>query len=125
MLALKQFILEEQDTTTSKWMDGKELVKHIPKTAVKHIVNSQEHTSLTNHNLAHGGSGNLQYRIHTKAYGDYKMRTVQAASPVKDKDGFTHHASFYIIRNSARPQDHLKTSIEKKLTIPWYQKIDK
>jgi len=125
MLSLKRFIFEEQNTSTSNWMDGNSLSKHIPKTAIKHIVNSKEHNILVNHNIVHGGDGNLHYRIHTKSYGDYKTQTVQAASSKEDADGFTHHVSFDIIKNSATPQSIMKTSIEKKLTIPFHQKVNK
>lgn len=124
MLNFKEFITEE-NKTTSEWMSGHELAKHVPKTAIKHIQQSKEHNILTNHDLAHGGSGNLHYRIHTKSYGDYKTHTVQAASSQEDKDGFTHHVSYDIIRNSAKAHSHMKTNANKKITVPFHKKVDK
>jgi len=124
MIDFKQFISEEKDFTT-EWMSGSELSKHIPKTAVKHIRDSKEHNILTNHDIANGGTGQLMYRIHTKHYGNsYKTQTVQAASTKEDKDGFTHHVSYDIIRHSAKAHSHLKTSLEKKQTLPWHQKVE-
>jgi predicted secreted Zn-dependent protease len=104
-------------------MSGKELSNHVHKTAIKHIVSSDEHRSLSNHNQAHGGSGDLQYRIHTKHYGGGKgFQSVQAASAKKDKDGYTHHVTFNLHKNSAstQPESHLKTHAEKKITLPWH-----
>lgn len=122
MLNLKQFIAE-QDKTTTEWMSGSELAKQVPKTVVKHIRQSREHDILTNHDLAHGGNGHLHYRIHTKSYGNYKTQSVQAASSQKDKEGFTHHVTYDIIRRTARPRDHVKTSMERMITVPWHQKV--
>lgn len=123
MLNLKQFITEE-DKATSEWMSGSDLARHVSKTVVKHIRQSKEHNILTNHDLAHGGNGHLQYRIHTKSYGNYKTHSVQAASSQKDKDGFTHHITYDIIRRTAKPRDLVKTSMEKKITLPFYQKVE-
>lgn len=125
MFEFKQFISEEDNKTTSDWMSGEELAKHIPKTAIKHIRLSKEHNILVNHDLAHGGNGQLHYRIHTKSYGTYNTHTVQAASSQEDKDGFTHHVSYDIIRNTAKAHSHMKTSNERKMTVPYYQKVDK
>ena len=124
MITFKEFITEAPDSEhKTAWMSGKELSDHVPKTAIKHIVNSDEHRILSNHNLAHGGSGHLQYRIHTKHYGGGKgFQSVQAASSKKDEDGYTHHATFDIHKNSARvvPESHVKTHAEKKITLPWH-----
>ncbi len=129
MITFKEFITEAPDSEhKTAWMSGKELSDHVPKTAIKHIVNSDEHRSLSNHNLAHGGSGHLQYRIHTKHYGGGKgFQSVQAASAKKDKDGYTHHATFDIHKNSAKaqPESHLKTHAEKKLSLPWHTSDEK
>ena len=125
MISFIDFLSEQSNTLTSSWMSGHDLANHIPKTAVKHIKQSKEHIILTNHDLAHGGSGNLYYRIHTKVYGNYKTHTVQAASSQEDSDGFTHHVSYDIIRNSAKAHSHMKTNTERKITVPFHQKVDK
>jgi hypothetical protein len=129
MITFKEFITEAPDSEhKTAWMSGKELSNHVHKTAIKHIVNSDEHRSLSNHNLAHGGSGDLQYRVHTKNYGgSVNFKSVQAASAKKDKDGYTHHATFDIHKNSAKaqPESHLKTHAEKKLSLPWHTSDEK
>jgi hypothetical protein len=52
---------------------------------------------------------------------------VQAASAKKDKNGYTHHATFNLSKNSAyaREGGHLKTNNEKKLTLPWHTSDEK
>lgn len=129
MITFKQFITEAPDSEhKTAWMSGKELSNHVPKTAIKHMTNSDEHRSLSNHNQIHGGSGDLQYRIHTKHYGDtVNFKSVQAASAKKDKDGYTHHVTFTLHKNSAyaRPDSHLKTHAEKKVTVPWHTSDEK
>jgi hypothetical protein len=128
MITFKEFITENEDRVEkTDWMSNKELAKHIPKTAHKHIVYSREHEILSNHNMANGGSGHLQYRVHTTHHANstYKQRSVQVASAKKDKDGYIHHASFYISGHSARPQEHVKTHPEKKLTLPWHTSDEK
>ena len=128
MITFKEFITEEdKPDEKTHWMSGKELSGHIPKTAHKHIVQSKEHQSLSNHNQIHGGSGDLQYRIHTKHYDHFKVRSVQAASAKKDKDGYTHHATFDLTKNhaTAREGSHLKTNSEKKVTLPWHASDEK
>lgn len=127
MFTFKHFMLEEDSDKKTEWMTGSELAKHIPKTAISNIQKSKEHSILTNHDLAHGGNGQLHYRIHTKTYGNYKAHSVQVASSIPDKDGFTHHVTYNLIKNSAtiQPQSHLKTNTERKLTLPFHQKVDK
>lgn len=128
MKTFKQFVVEnDKPDEKTHWMSGKELSNHIPKTAHKHIVNSREHGILSNHNQAHGGSGQLQYRIHTKHYGNYKVRSVQAASAKKDEHGYIHHATFNLTKNSASAREggHVKTHPEKKVTIPWHTSPEK
>ena len=93
-MKFKEFIKESAEEHTSEWMSSHELAKHIPKTAHKQIHGSKEHRILMNHDLAHGGSGHLKYRIKTKTYDKtHEMKDIQVASAKKDKDGFTHHAS--------------------------------
>lgn len=128
MITFKKFITEnDKPDEKTEWMSNKELSKHIPKTAHKHIVNSKEHKTLSTQNQANGGSGDLQYRIHTKHYSGstYKQRSVQVASAKKDKDGYIHHATFDIHRNSASVKEHVKTHPEKKLTLPWHTSDEK
>lgn len=129
MIPFKQFITEsDKPDEKTHWMSGKELSQHIPKTAHKHIANHSEHQSLQNHNIAHGGNGDLHYRIHTTHYTDkYKTRSVQAASSKKDKDGYTHHATFDLHNNSAKYREgsHEKTNAEKKITLPWHTSDEK
>lgn len=124
MISFKEFIAENEDKPDEKteWMSGKELAKHVPKTAIKHISKDRSHEILRTHNVTHGGSGDLAYRIHTSHYGNYKKRSVQAASNKKDKDGYTHHATYDLHGHSAtlQPGSHLKTHAEKKLSLPWH-----
>lgn len=124
-MRFKEFIKESAEEHTSEWMSSQELAKHIPKTAHKQIHKSKEHGILMNHDLAHGGSGHLKYRIKTKTYDKtHEMKDIQVASAKKDKDGFTHHASFALYSRSAKAFRHDKTSMEKKLTIPWHTPSD-
>jgi len=124
-MKFKEFIKESAEEHTSEWMSSSDLAKHIPKTAHKQIRSSKEHNILMNHDLAHEGSGHLKYRIKTKTYDKtHKIRDVQVASAKKDKDGFTHHASFALYSQSAKPYQHVKTNMEKKLTVPWHTPSD-
>ena len=124
-MRFKEFIKESAEEHTSEWMSSQELAKHIPKTAHKQIHKSKEHGILMNHDLAHGGSGHLKYRIKTKTYDkEHKIRDVQVASAKKDKDGFKHHASFALYSRSAKAFQHHKTNMEKKITVPWHTPSD-
>jgi hypothetical protein len=124
MKKFKEYINEAEEEHTSEWMSSSELGKHIPKTAHKQIHKSKEHGILMNHDLAHGGSGHLRYRVKTKSYDGFKVKKVQVASSKKDKDGFTHHATFGLAAKSAYPHDHMKTHPERKVTVPWHMKDD-
>lgn len=123
-MKFKEFIKESAEEHTSEWMSSQELAKHIPKTAHKQIHKSKEHRLLMNHDLAHGGSGHLHYRIKTKSYDGFKLKKVQVASSKKDKEGFTHHASYHLGSRSATPDEHVKTHYERKVTVPWHMKDD-
>jgi hypothetical protein len=123
---MKSFIqcIRESEEHASEWMSSSDLAKHISKTAHKQIHKSKEHRILMNHDLAHGGSGHLHYRIKTKSYDGFEIKKVQAASSKKDKDGFTHHASYHLGVRSAIPADHMKTHYQRKVTVPWHMKDD-
>lgn len=127
MKTFKKYIIEnEEGEHTTEWMSSKELAKHIPKTAHKQIVYSDEHKGLQNHDLAHGGSGHLHYRIRTvsKSYGTIKR--VEVASAKKDKDGFTHHTKYSLLNRSARNEGgRVKTHKERKVTVPFHWSNDK
>lgn len=126
MKNFKEFVNESDSEERTEWMSGKEISKHIPKTAHKHIVHSDEYKGLQNHDYAHGGSGNLYYRLHTKHYGTYKDKHVEVASGRKDKDGFTHHTKYYLISRSARNEGgRVKTHTERKVTVPFHWDSDK
>jgi len=116
--------IKESEEHTSEWMSSSDLAKHIPKTAHKQIQKSKEHGILKNHDLAHGGSGHLRYRIKTKSYDGWENKNVQIASTKKDKDGFTHHATFGLAARSAYLHNHMKTHSERKVTVPWHMKDD-
>jgi len=119
-----EYVKESEDEHTSEWMSSSDLAKHIPKTALKQIHASKEHRILANHDLAHGGSGHLHYRIKTKSYDNFKVRKVQVASSKKDEDGYTHHASYHLGSRSASPYEHVKTHYQRKVTVPWHMKDD-
>lgn len=128
MKKFKEFINEnEEGEHTTEWMSGKELSKHISKTAHKHIVYSDEHKGIQNHDLAHGGSGNLHYRIHTKSYGGtFKTKRVEVASSKKDKDGFIHHTKYGVYNRTATNEGgRLKTNKERKVTVPFHWNNDR
>lgn len=128
MKTFKEYVIEnEEGEHTTEWMSGKELSKHISKTAHKKIVYSDEHKGIQNHDLAHGGSGNLHYRIHTKSYGGtFKTKRVEVASAKKDKDGFIHHTKFGVMSRSASNEGgRMKTHKERKVTVPFHWNDDK
>lgn len=128
MKKFKEYILEsEEGEHTTEWMSGKDLAKHIPKTAHKQIVHSDEHKGIQNHDVAHGGSGQLHYRIHTKSYGGtFKTKRVEVASAKKDKEGFTHHTKYSVLNRTATNEGgRVKTHKERKVTVPFHWSNDR
>ena len=120
MISFKNF-LKESEEHTSNWMSSEDIAKHVPKTAQKQIAAHKHHQNLQNHDALHGGSG-LKYRHKTNKWGH---KSIQVASVKPDKDGFTHHATFELHKNSIL-KDGVRREKSKimpngtQLTIPFH-----
>lgn len=98
MLSFKEFLSEAKESTT-EWMPINKLSDHIHGSAVKAMAKHDFYKTLLNHDMAHGGSGELFHRVKTNKHG---MVAVQAASNKKDKEGHTHHATFHVSASGRR-----------------------